>query len=258
MLILQKQWNGRAGIYQIRSKSSNKRYIGQSRNLYLRIRDHIAELKRGGNKSSALQELYDFYGADDMEVSVLMYVDKNRLDYSEQFVIDLFLKYGIPLVNIASNGVVTSVQGITRLPTMISFAAKKSLEVRKYDPTIKEKMRIAGKKSMQMLRQNPEVEAKRKLKAALSQRRKDVQERRSATLKMLSAKGVIPRFKKGGIPHNRYKVIHIPTGKEFDSVTLAASWANVSLATMSRWVNGRKEKGKQARPKHSDWQRKDV
>lgn len=258
MLSLNKQWNGRSGIYQIRSKTTNERYVGQSVNLYRRLRDHIAGLKRGNHSLVALQNLFDLNGDTDLEVSVVMFVEREKLQHSEQLVIDLFNKHNIGLLNKVSNGAVTMVNVPHHLPTRTEKAVSRAVELRKLDPTRAEKMRLVGKESMRRLRENSDIERKRKIKAAISQRRLDVRSKKSKVLKALSDKGAIPRFAKGHIPHNKYKVIHLPTNTEFDSLSSAAEWAKVSTATISRWVNGRNENGKQTKPKHSDWERANV
>lgn len=258
MLKLQKQWIGQSGIYQIRSKRSNVRYIGQSTDLYIRIRDHISALKRGKNSSYTLQELFNCHGVEGLEVKVLMYVDSNKLNYCEQLVIDLFLKYGIPLANKVSNGTTTYVQGGCRLPTTTSVAVMASVIAKRCNSVLRKQAQELGREAIKKLRTNKVVEKKRKIKAGLAQRRAEVRKHRSVTLKRLSENGKIPRFEKGHTPHNIYEVIHIPTNTEFSSVSEAAKWANVSIATMSRWVNGRIENGKQIRPKHRDWCRKNI
>lgn len=222
------------------------------------MRDHLSELRRGANKSKTLQRIYDLYGEDGLEIKVLIYSEIAYLDYREQLVIDLYLKHGIPLLNISSNGTITNIQGIERLPSMISIANAKSIETRKTDQRIKAILSENGKIAMQRMKSNPDVERKRKKLAAIAQGRPELKKLRSETTKRLIADGIIPKFPKGNIPHNIYKVIHIPTGTEFDSMSKAAEWANVSIATMSRWVNGRIENGKLKRPKHRDWERKDL
>lgn len=91
-----------------------------------------------------------------------------------------------------------------------------------------------GRSGIYQIRSKTTNERKRKIKVAIPQRCLDVRTKKSIVLKALSEKGAIPRFAKGHIPHNKYKVIRLPTNTESDSVSFATEGTRVSMATISR------------------------
>lgn len=60
-----------SGIYCIRNIINNKRYIGSSKNLITRFRNHKNQLPRGKSHSAHLQSAYTKYGGENFEFSVL-------------------------------------------------------------------------------------------------------------------------------------------------------------------------------------------
>ena len=68
-----------SGIYRIYSKSENKNYIGKSINIEERRKIHLNELKKGKHHNKKLQKVFNKYGKDDFEFSILKEVD----DYYE-------------------------------------------------------------------------------------------------------------------------------------------------------------------------------
>ena len=61
------------GVYQIRSKRTNKFYIGSSSNLDKRKKAHFRVLRKGGHHNKLLQQHYDKYGEQDLQFIVLKY-----------------------------------------------------------------------------------------------------------------------------------------------------------------------------------------
>ncbi len=67
------------GIYRIYCKSEDKSYIGKSINIEERWKIHQNELKKGKHHNKKLQKVFNKYGKDDFEFSILKEVD----DYYE-------------------------------------------------------------------------------------------------------------------------------------------------------------------------------
>lgn len=99
---------GVAGVYKIRNIQTGKVYIGSSKNLKNRIRDHRIALKNNQN-SPYLQRAYNKYGKANFEFKVLLRCDAQRavLLVHEQHFIDIYdatnPKYGYNLVPIAGS-----------------------------------------------------------------------------------------------------------------------------------------------------------
>jgi len=71
-----------AGIYRIRNLVNDKVYIGQSKNLEKRLREHRQDLKRGDHPNSYLQNAWNL--GQEFEFSVVMYIgDLSCLDSAE-------------------------------------------------------------------------------------------------------------------------------------------------------------------------------
>lgn len=79
------------GVYIIRSKCKPDRcYIGSA--VYIRNRwaMHLNDLKKNRHHSSKLQNHYNKYGRDDLDFSVLMCCERDKLIETEQFFIDAY------------------------------------------------------------------------------------------------------------------------------------------------------------------------
>ena len=77
-----------SGIYQLQSKTNNKRYIGKSTNLKSRKRSHFKRLKCKNHININLQEHVNIYGIDDIVFSIIEVCYKNKLTQREQYYID--------------------------------------------------------------------------------------------------------------------------------------------------------------------------
>jgi group I intron endonuclease len=51
------------GIYQIRNVKTNESYIGSSRHVFKRLRDHLTFLSRGSHINKILERSWNDYGA---------------------------------------------------------------------------------------------------------------------------------------------------------------------------------------------------
>lgn len=67
------------GIYRIYCKSEDKSYIGKSINIEERWKNHLNGLKKGKHHNKKLQKVFNKYGKDDFEFSILKEID----DYYE-------------------------------------------------------------------------------------------------------------------------------------------------------------------------------
>lgn len=86
-----------SGIYKISNKVNNACYIGSAVNIQRRFYEHKTNLRTGKHKNQILQRVYDKYGEQNLNFSVIEYVgDKENLIKIEQKYIDnLKPKYNI-------------------------------------------------------------------------------------------------------------------------------------------------------------------
>lgn len=80
----------KSGIYQIRNKINNKRYIGQSYYLNKRKNDHFSALRRKQHDNLYLQNSFNKYGEDAFVFEILEYCDKTKLNTLERYYIKKF------------------------------------------------------------------------------------------------------------------------------------------------------------------------
>ena len=78
------------GIYCIENVVNKKKYIGQSRNIQKRFKDHIKALRQGIHKNHHLQSAYDYYGESNFNFYVLEECNINQLNYLEKQYIKIF------------------------------------------------------------------------------------------------------------------------------------------------------------------------
>lgn len=80
-----------AGIYGIRCLANNRRYVGSSQNLRIRIEDHKRSLRRGDHKNDRLQRSWNKHGEESFLFIVLELVpDFENLVDREQWWVNLF------------------------------------------------------------------------------------------------------------------------------------------------------------------------
>lgn len=72
------------GIYCIKNILSNKCYVGQSRCISKRLRQHFANAARGSTKCAALYAAIRAYGANTFAIEVLELCDLAELNTQEQ------------------------------------------------------------------------------------------------------------------------------------------------------------------------------
>lgn len=78
-----------SGIYEILNLENGKRYVGSSKNIYVRFRKHLALLNRNFHPNKHLQGAFIKYGGDSFQLNVLCECDEKELLNKEQYFIDL-------------------------------------------------------------------------------------------------------------------------------------------------------------------------
>lgn len=73
----------KSGIYYIKNKINNKVYIGQSKNIVARLKEHKRDLKATRHVNWHLQKSYEKYGDCNFEYGVLEFCDIDKLDQKE-------------------------------------------------------------------------------------------------------------------------------------------------------------------------------
>lgn len=134
-----KTLKNKSGIYQIRNIINNHVYIGSSKNLFNRYKNHFNDLKKGKHDNRYLQTAYKKYGHNKFIFEILEYCDPNQRFEIEQYWIDKFYGQGCYNINKdATNPPDCTGKKYTfteKHKTNISIAAKKHYEnpeVRKY------------------------------------------------------------------------------------------------------------------------------
>ena len=72
------------GIYYIKCKITNKKYIGSSKNVQSRITKHFSELFNNKHTNKSLQKDFNEYGYDNFEFDVYEICDENELLVKEK------------------------------------------------------------------------------------------------------------------------------------------------------------------------------
>ena len=83
----------KSGIYHIKNKTNNKKYIGSAIDLKSRFRTHVYNLKNNLHHSKHLQNAWNKYGSENFEFVILECVEKEKLIEREQYYLDLFKSY---------------------------------------------------------------------------------------------------------------------------------------------------------------------
>lgn len=73
-----------SGVYYIKSKISNKQYVGSSKNIQMRIEKHFSELKYNRHSDKDLQEEYNLYGYSNFECGLYETCNINELLIKEK------------------------------------------------------------------------------------------------------------------------------------------------------------------------------
>ena len=78
------------GVYAIINTVNDKRYIGQSIDIYGRWMNHKSALKHNRHRNEHLQNAWNTYGAENFTFEILEICDVNQIDTIEQKYIKLF------------------------------------------------------------------------------------------------------------------------------------------------------------------------
>lgn len=126
------------GIYAFLNQVTGLRYIGQSRNLENRRKEHLNSLHRGDHHSQYLQRSYRLHGAESLIYSVLEYCNADAMTDREQFWLDFYTSAGVynsaPAAN-SNLGVVWSAESRQK--------QSKSQKGRIHSEETKDKIRLA-------------------------------------------------------------------------------------------------------------------
>ena len=89
---------GLSGIYQIKNRITGDRYVGSSIDIRGRLLRHRSYLRRGAHANPILQNVFDKYGEDNLEFTVLLLCPKDEtLKYEQAFLNNTNTKYNIAL-----------------------------------------------------------------------------------------------------------------------------------------------------------------
>lgn len=84
----------KSGVYMIKNKKINKIYVGSSKNLHTRIRDHQYKLYKNTHENMYLQKDWNEYGDEFFIVEIIEYVNElNELKNREQYWLDRLKSY---------------------------------------------------------------------------------------------------------------------------------------------------------------------
>jgi len=141
-----------SGIYCIENLTTNKKYIGQSKNISYRIKQHLYELRNNKHYNSYLQKAWNKYGEDNFNIYVVEYCSIQDLDEKERFYITQYNttdnQYGYNMTYGGQNGAVCVGEA----------AERRRISLRKYYETTNAK-EIRGQQSRERF-QNPEYAAR--------------------------------------------------------------------------------------------------
>jgi len=79
-----------SGIYCLKNKINNKRYIGSSKNIYNRLHKHRCLLNKNKHENPYLQNAVNKYSLESFEVFILEFTEIEKLIEKEQFYINYF------------------------------------------------------------------------------------------------------------------------------------------------------------------------
>lgn len=83
------------GIYSIMNKISGRRYVGQSKDVEARLREHRSALSSGRHSNSYLQRSYDKHGEDAFDFGLVLVCSEENLTMYEQAVADAYREDGL-------------------------------------------------------------------------------------------------------------------------------------------------------------------
>jgi len=76
------------GVYKIINLKNNKQYIGSTKNLYIRIRDHFDNLLKNKHSNIHLQKSFNKYGIDTFIFRIIIFCEEFETKRIEQHLIN--------------------------------------------------------------------------------------------------------------------------------------------------------------------------
>lgn len=76
------------GIYAIRHTASGRIYIGSSKQIRTRLKEHLADLRKGAHRNCYLQATFDKYGSEAFHFFIVWRCDPDELLDAEQVFMD--------------------------------------------------------------------------------------------------------------------------------------------------------------------------
>lgn len=134
-----------SGIYKITNLINNKFYIGSSKDIYKRWKNHVYELNNKKHHNIILQNAWEKYGFNNFEISIIEVVDKDFLLEVEQS----YIKKLNPFGNIGYNIATTTSGGdiISKNPNKKEITEKISASMKKmWNNKTEEEKEIYSKK----------------------------------------------------------------------------------------------------------------
>lgn len=92
----------KSGVYKITNEINGKFYVGSTKDLSRRKKDHFRLLKKGINHSTILQKAVNKYGIDNFKFEILVECSESLLfTIEQQLVNELKPEYNIAIENVA-------------------------------------------------------------------------------------------------------------------------------------------------------------
>jgi group I intron endonuclease len=98
-----KEYLPKSGIYKITCTATGKSYIGQSKEIEVRMTQHIKDLESGQHNSVCMLKDYKIHGMDCFDVEILEEVGVSELRDRERFWVLSLHKKGIGLYNLEND-----------------------------------------------------------------------------------------------------------------------------------------------------------
>lgn len=92
-----------SGVYEICNTVNGKRYIGSTRNLSRRFRQHLSDLKGGRHVNKNLLADWQLHGESAFSFSTLAILESRELLSTEQRIFDALVKDGVACYNYFSH-----------------------------------------------------------------------------------------------------------------------------------------------------------
>jgi group I intron endonuclease len=133
------------GVYSITAPSGNQ-YIGSSKNVYIRWRDHRRELSRGTHKNKALQNAWNKYSGE-LKFELLLVCRPEDLIMYEQQYLDFYKpEYNIATVAGNTLGIKLSDEAKKKISLACKGRPHSEEQKRKMSQALKGNTRWLGKK----------------------------------------------------------------------------------------------------------------